>query len=663
MKSVLSRIKALRRDIERHNRLYYEKHKPEVSDQAFDRLLKELETLERENPKLARVDSPTQKVGGAPAREFTAVEHKIPMLSIDNTYSKEEMQAFDERVRKGLAGHAPEYVMEPKVDGVSLSILYEKGVLVCAATRGDGRFGDDVTANVRTIACLPQSLKGPGVPGLLEVRGEVYLGLKNFQALNRQRAAEGEELFVNPRNAAAGSLKLLDPVLVAKRGLRFFAHSLGVCEPKTFKTQSELLDRLEKFSLPVNERQVCGSLDEMFAACDRWEKKRAHVDYDIDGLVFKVDRLDQQAGLGTTNKSPRWVMAYKFPAQRAMTRLLDIAVQVGRTGVLTPVANLKPVFLAGTTVSRATLHNEDEIERLDLRIGDAVRIEKSGEIIPQVVEVLKEKRTGKEKRFVFPKHCPVCGGEVRREEGEVARRCLNASCPAQLVAKLLHFASRKAMDIEGLGEAVAEQLVEKGLIKDFADLYALKAEALAELERFGEKSAENLCRQIESSKEKPLSRLVYGLGIRHVGTNSAQLLAQQFGSMKALGRAKREDIEGVGGLGEVISESVADFFSSRPNTRILEKLEKAGVRMTEPKRAGVSDELAGKQYVLTGILEGFSREEASRLIVERGGKVSSSVSKKTTAVVAGLEPGSKLDAAKKLGVKVMDEREFKELIG
>ncbi len=661
MKSVTTRIRELRREIERHNRLYYEKHQPEISDQAFDRMLKELEMLEREHPELASSVSPTQRVGGVPSKEFATVAHELPMLSIDNTYSEEELRAFDERVRKSL-NDAPEYLMEPKVDGVSLSILYEEGRLTRAVTRGDGRFGDDITANVRRLASVPHQLKGRGFPKKIEVRGEVYLGLKDFRSLNERREREGEERFVNPRNAAAGSLKLLDASEVARRPLRFFAHSLGVCEPNKFKTHIEVLAQFIETGFPVNEKRLCPSIEEALLECGAWEKKREKLDYDIDGLVFKVNRLDQQARLGSTHKSPRWLIAYKFPAQRAKTRLREISIQVGRTGVLTPVANLEPVFLAGTTVSRATLHNEDEINRLDLRIGDSVVIEKSGEIIPQVVGVLKEQRSGKEKRFSFPRNCPVCGGTVSREEGEVAQRCLNASCPAQLKAKLLHFASRKAMDIEGLGEAIVEQLVTKGRVKDFADLYRLKARDLSNLERLGEKSASNLIAQLIVSKKKTLSRLVYALGIRHVGINAAQLLADQFGTMERLSAASPEEIEAISGLGGVISKSVIDFFNNKSNTRILEKLKKGGVGMVEPEKTGRAAVLAGQIFVFTGTLSGFSREEAESLVIDRGGKVSSSVSRKTAAVVAGEEPGSKLTEAKKIGVRVMNEQEFKELI-
>lgn len=662
MKNDRSRIEALRREIERHNRLYYDKNKPEISDTEFDRLLKELEELERRHPECSREDSPSRRVGGSPQKEFAAVAHEPPMLSIDNTYSEEELRGFDERVRKNLGPEAYEYVMEPKVDGVSLSVLYEKGDLIRAATRGDGRLGDDVTTNILACGAAPRKLKGNALAGRLEVRGEVYLSLKNFQALNRRREKDGEEPFANPRNAAAGSLKLLDASLVAGRGLRFFAHSLGVCEPGLYQKHSQALEGFAASGLPVNERRLCRNVEEALEACREWERKRGSLDYDIDGLVFKVDRLDQQARLGSTSKSPRWLIAYKFPAQRARTKLLKIDVQVGRTGVLTPVAGLRPVPLAGTTVSHATLHNEDEIKRLDARIGDTVLIEKSGEIIPKIIEIVRRARPKKTKPYTFPRNCPVCKGPVRREEGEAARRCLNASCPAQLKAKLLHFASRKAMDIEGLGEAVAEQLVEKGLVRDFADLYHLKEAALAPLERLGERSASNLRRRIEASREKPLSRLVFALGIRHVGANAARLLAGRFGSMEKLAAASREDIENVGGIGSVISGSLTDFFANRANAKVLERLKQSGVRMSEPSGEGALAPLAGQTFVFTGSLKGFSRDAAEQLAAARGAKVSSIVSRRTSAVVCGSEPGSKLEEAKRLGVRVMTEEEFKERV-
>ncbi len=663
MKSPKSRITKLRKEIERHNRLYYELHKTEISDFEYDKLLKELEALEKKYPEFASMDSPTQRVGGASQQEFKTVFHKLPMLSIDNTYSREEVEAFDQRVRKNLNNETFEYVLELKIDGVSLSLLYEKGKLIRAATRGDGRSGDDVTANVRTIPLIPVVLKTTHAPKRLEIRGEVYMLKKNFLKLNEERDEAGQEVFANPRNATSGSLKLLDPALVAKRQLYFAAHSLGIHEGDVFERHSDVLNFFGKSGLPVVQyHEICRNLEQVFRACEHWETARKKLDFETDGLVLKVNRLDQQQRLGATNKSPRWVIAYKFPAERAETKLLGISVQVGRTGVLTPVANLEPVFLSGTTVSRATLHNEDEIKRLELRIGDRVAIEKSGEIIPQVIQVIKEKRTGKEKIFDFPRKCPACGAKALREPGEVAYRCLNVSCSAQLKERLLHFASRKAMDIEGLGEALVTQLVDRKLVKDFSDIYNLSKTALAELERMGDKSADNIYRQIQASKARGLSRIVYALGIRHVGVNVARLLAEYFETMKKFSQAKAEEIESIGNIGNVISQSVTDFFADPANRRVLEKLEKQGVEMRETKKEGRSSKLAGQTFVFTGTLKSLSRDEAAAWVTEHGGKASSSVSAKTTAVVAGEEPGSKLNDAKKLGVKILTEEEFKKMV-
>jgi DNA ligase (NAD+) len=653
----------LRRLIERHNRLYYDLHRPEISDTQFDRLMKELERLEKRYPELAAPDSPTRRVGGAPQKEFKSVRHLIPMLSIDNTYSKEEVAEFDERIRKSLGGKSPDYVVELKIDGVSLSVLYEKGKLIRAATRGDGQFGDDVTVNVRTVKGVLPVLRGTEAPDRMEVRGEVFLPRKNFAALNAEKESRGEQPFVNPRNAAAGSLKLLDPSLAAKRNLSFYAHGAGQLTRGFVKTQLELLEFFEQAGLPVVPcHELCRGLEEVYRLCDIWQAKKDTLGYDIDGLVIKLNDLEAQRLLGSTHKSPRWVIAYKFPAEKAQTKLLDISVQVGRTGVLTPVAHLEPVFLAGTTVSRATLHNEDEIRRLDLRIGDRVFIEKSGEIIPQVVEVIRSKRTGAEKVFSMPKNCPVCRSAAAREAGEVAYRCLNLGCAAQLKAKLLHFSSRKAMDIEGLGEALVAQLVDKGLVKDFAGLYLLAQKDLAALERMGEKSASNLCVQIERSKKRELSRLLFGLGIRHVGENAARALAQHLGSMNALTRAEKKDFEAVEDVGVVMAESLFKFFAHPDNLRILRELESLGLQMTEPKKKAVASGLSGKTFVLTGTLKGFTREEAARRILDLGGRVASSVSKKTEAVIAGEGPGSKLEEAKKLGVKILTEDAFRRML-
>lgn len=658
-------IEHLRRKIDRHNHLYYDLAKPEISDHEYDRLIKELRDLEGQHPQWASTKSPTQRVGGSSGKGFVTVLHKVPMLSIDNTYSKEELSDFNDRVCKHIRNEAVQYVMELKIDGVSLSLFYEKGVFVRAITRGDGQQGDDITSNVSVIKSIPKRLNASSlpIPKIIEIRGEIFMKRKTFERLNEEKGDEGEELFANPRNAAAGTLKLLDASVVAERELSFFAHGMGYFEGEPFKTQTELLGFFKKSGLPVNPHSdLCHDLDEAFKRCDLWQTKRFELEYDTDGLVFKVNRFDQQRLLGATNKSPRWVIAYKFPAEKAKTRLLDIIVQVGRTGVLTPVAILEPVFLAGSTVSRATLHNEDEIKRLDLRIGDWVKIEKSGEIIPQVIEVITDKRTGKEKIFSLPSTCPVCASKVTREEDEVARRCVNLSCPAQLKARLIHYASRKAMDIEGLGEALVGQLVDRGMLKNFSDIYLLKKEALSQLERMGEKSAGNLIAQIEASKKKELSRLLYGLGIRHVGIRSARLLAQHFESMRRIQSAEIEDIENLASMGGAISKSLVNFFKNPKNIQLLEKLEDLGLNTKEPKKEGLSRDLEGKIFVLTGTLKNFSRDEASQKILERGGAVSSSVSKKTTAVIAGQEAGSKLKDAQKCGTQILNEDEFIKLL-
>lgn len=660
----------LRREIEKHNRLYYEKNRPLISDAEFDRLVKELEALESVHPELALADSPTRKVGGRPEAGFRTVQHPVPMLSIDNTYSEEEVRAFDERVRKNLNSGSVAYVVEPKIDGVSLSILFREGTLVYAATRGDGRAGDDVTANVRTIPSIPGKLKGR-VPPELEVRGEVYLPHAKFEALNREKEKAGEEFFVNPRNAAAGSLKLLDASLTARRGLEFSAHSLGLVRPEGyFETHRATLNFFRTAGLPVGAQvSTCGSIDEVLALCREWATKKKELSYDIDGLVVKVDSLADQRRLGFTSKSPRWVIAYKFPAERKATKLLQIDVQVGRTGVLTPVAILEPVFLAGTTVSRATLHNEDQIKRLDLRIGDTVLVEKSGEIIPQIVSVLKEKRTGREKGFRFPRKCSACQSAVVREkksspskdgqEETVAWRCENASCPAQIRERLLHFASRKAMDMEGLGEALVDQLVDQKRVHRVTDLYRLDRTLLADLERMGEKSADNLLRQIEASKSRGLARALFGLGIRHVGEQAARVLAAHFGSADGLLEAPPERIEAIPTLGPAVAKSLEDFFAIDENRKTIRELERLGVDLTEKRLERRTDSpFSGKTFVLTGTLSSMGRDEAGKQILERGGRVSSSVSRKTDALIAGEAAGSKLEDARRFNVRILSEEEF-----
>lgn len=657
------RAQELRRTIARHDRLYYELGRTEISDREYDDLVRELRSIETEHPELRSPDSPTIRVGGRPTRSFVTVQHRVPMLSIDNAYDKDELAQFDERLRKALQGRDPEYVVELKIDGVSLALLYEDGVLVRALTRGDGTAGDDITVNARTISDIPSRLeKAVSLSGPLEVRGEVYLPIRAFRALNEGRVKAGDEVFANPRNAAAGSLKLLDPKIVAERKLRFFAHSVGQYDADHFGRHTDLLEYFKKAGLPVEPHvRVCRSIQEVYAACDHWETRRQELGYETDGLVIKLNDLADQRRMGATAKCPRWAVAYKFAPERARTRLLDIIVQVGRTGVLTPVAQLEPVALAGTTVSRATLHNADEVARLDARIGDRVSVEKSGEIIPKVVEVLKNERTGRERAFAMPTRCPVCGAQVRREEEEAAHRCVSASCPAQLKARILHFASRKAMDIEGLGEALVDQLVDKGLVHDLSELYALTADRLAGLDRMGERSAANLIEQLERSKTRELPRFVFALGIRHVGATSARALAEAFGELEALAAADAARLERVDAVGPVMAGSLVAFFADKANRELLRRLAAAGVRPSPVTTAPSGGPLSGKTYVLTGTLTACTREEAAERIAALGGKVASSVSKKTTGVIAGTDPGSKLDAARKLGVPVLDEKDFAKL--
>lgn len=656
----------LRAAIRRHDRLYYVHAKPEISDQEYDRLYRKLLDLERVHPELVTPDSPTQRVGGAPAKGFAAVSHIVPMLSMDNTYSADEMRQFDERVRKNLAADEVEYVVELKFDGVSISLLYEEGVLVRGATRGDGIEGDDVSANLKTIRSIPlrfdDALKRR--PARVEVRGEVYLTKERFAALNRRKAASGEEAFANPRNAAAGSLKLLDPRIVAQRHLDAFIYGIGSCEGVQFTTHAQILEYLKDAGFRVNPHYaVCKGIDAVIDYCRSWEEKREKLPFDIDGMVLKVNDLAARNRLGETSKSPRWAIAYKFPAARALTTINDIVIQVGRTGAITPVAVLEPVHLAGTTVSRASLHNFDEIARLGVMIGDRVYVEKSGEIIPKVISVAADKRTGTEKPFRIPARCPSCAAALVREEGEVALRCENAGCPAQLRERLCHFASRDAMDIEGMGEAVVERIVAKGLVKDYGDIYALRFEDVLTLERMAEKSARNLIEAIERSKARPFDRLLYALGVRHVGERSAWVLAHAFGSMARLERASPEELAATDEIGPVMADSIHRFFKSNENVAILGKLKGAGLAMALAEDTHASGALAGKTFVITGTLASFSRSAAEERIRALGGKTSSSVGKGTDYLVAGDAPGSKAAKARTLGITIITEDEFRTMIG
>jgi len=660
-------IEKLRDEIRRHDELYYVDNAPEISDREYDQLLEELQKLEEANPELVTPDSPTQRVGGRPAEGFPRVVHTRQMLSLDNSYNIDELRAYDERCRRLAEGRTLEYVAELKIDGLSLSLQYEKGLLARGVTRGDGRIGEDVTQNARTIRSVPLRLKSDAkrIDATLEVRGEVFLPRDVFERTNAEREEAGEPRFANPRNAAAGAIRQLDSRLVAKRKLDMFAYDLLVNGRKPFPTHWESLDWLEKAGFRVNpHRKLCTTIDEVIDFANEKEALRDDLGYEIDGLVVKVNSAALQDEFGATSKAPRWAIAYKYPARQASTKVLDIFVSVGRTGALTPVALLEPVFLAGTTVSRATLHNEDEIKRLGVKIGDWVMIEKSGEIIPKVLSVVTSKRTGKEKDFEPPKNCPVCGGLISRPEGEVVARCVAADCTAQLLGKLIHFASRRAMRIEGLGVALAEQLIAAGFVKDVGDLYSLTLEQVAGLERMAKKSATNLLSQIEASKSRDLENLIYALGIRHVGERTAGILAHEMGSLERLTNASVEELDAIPEIGLTVAESVRDWFDDEGNRALCDRLRAAGVKTeTDRKsRANVDERFAGKQFVLTGTLASFTRDEARAMIEARGGRVNSSVSKKTDYVVAGEAAGSKLDKAEALGVTVLDESSFKGML-
>jgi DNA ligase (NAD+) len=669
--SIEKTINALREEIQRHEDLYYLHENPEISDREYDELIDKLRELEAANPQLITSDSPTQRVGGKPAEGFPEFVHRRPMLSLDNSYSIEELRAFGERCVKLADGARLEYVAELKIDGLSLSNHYRDGVFIRGVTRGDGLRGEDVTTNVRTIRSVPLKLRSVAakVGPEIEVRGEAYLPRKVFEKINADREEQGEPRFANPRNAASGAIRQLDPSMVAKRRLDMFAYDVLAGERKPFATHWEALDWMASAGFRVNpNRKLCESIDQVIDFCNAMESKRDDLDYEIDGVVVKVNSTALQDEFGATGKAPRWAIAYKYAARQATTRVNDIVLQVGRTGALTPVAVLEPVQLGGVTVARSTLHNEDEIERLGLRIGDWVLIERGGDVIPKVVKVVESKRAGRLKKFKMPEKCPVCGGRISRPEGEALSRCVASDCPAQLIGRLLHFASRRALRIEGLGYALAEQLIAKKMIRDVADLYRLKLEDLSSLERMAAKSASNVLAQIEASKSRDLWRLIYGLGIRHVGERTAGILARQFGSLDRLGEATVEELDQVHEIGLTMAQSIRDWFEDPRNKDLSRRLREAGVRTEsdDPARgAGTEkdDKLAGKLFVLTGSLPGMTRDEARSLIEQSGGRVTSSVSKKTDFVLAGAEPGSKMDKAVELGVKVIDETEFKKMLG
>ena len=662
--NIKKQIEQLRNQIRRHDYLYYVLNQPEISDRQYDKLFDKLKVLERAHPKYITADSPTQRVSGRPLEGFASITHAVPMLSIDNTYSADELRAFDERVRKQLGAGDYDYVVELKIDGLAISLRYEKGILVTAATRGDGQVGDDVTANVRTIKAIPLVLlRNGGIPDVLEARGEVYMPTRAFIELNKLREQAGEPVFANPRNAAAGSLKLLDPRITAVRKLSFFAYSIGELSEPLAQNHYQSLQRFKGLGLPVNPNIKRGrTIEEVIEICLSWGEKRRKLDYIIDGMVIKINRFDQRDILGATGRAPRWCISYKFPAEQAQTVVESIDVQVGKSGILTPVANLKPVLLAGTTVKRASLHNFDELNRLDVRCGDTVLVEKAGEIIPQVVEVKKQLRPAGAVRFKIPAQCPNCGSAVAKDENGVYIRCLNPNCLGQLKERLRYFAGRDQMDIENLGPALIEQLVDTGLVKNFADLYKLQKDRLAELERMAEKSAQNVIHSIEKTKTRPLWRLVAALGIRHIGGQSAEILADHFGSLEALMAADEQSLTAIDQIGPTMAKSVHEYFRDERNRRVINELLAAGVKPTQPK-VKRTDKLAGKTIVVTGALENFTRQQIEQAIRQAGGKSSSSVSKKTDFVLAGNDPGGKLDKAAKLGVKVINKKQFLEMLG
>ena len=660
-------VAALRAEIDKHNRLYYVEAAPVISDREFDRLMKRLEQIEAEHPELIAADSPTQRVGGEPLTEFKTVEHSIPMLSIDNTYSYDEVREWDARVRRALnPGEPVRYVVELKVDGVAVSVRYEKGRFILGATRGDGYHGDDITANLRTVRGIPLIL-ADRPPRLLEVRGEVYMTNAELVRLNELRRANEETPFANPRNSTAGSLKLLDSKLCAQRRLQFVSHGLGEFVGIDVRSYSEILGLLRGWGIPITPKHaVYDSIDAVIEHARRWADERNTLDFQTDGLVVKVDDLGQRERLGTRSKSPRWVIAFKYEAEQAATRIEGISVYVGKTGKLTPVAELTPVVLAGTTVKRASLHNADEIVRKDVRIGDTVVIQKAGEIIPQVVRVETQARDGSEQAFDFPTHCPSCGAKVVRDAGEVDFRCSNtpAHCPEQLKEWIRWYAHRDAMDVDGLGTKLIDKLVDLGHVHTLADLYRLDVATLAEMERMGTKSAQNLVNALEASKQRSLDRFLTGLTIRHVGTRNAEVLAEWFGTLEALRVASLASLEAVPEIGPVVAASVHAFFQNPENQKLLDELKEAGVEPVPlvpvaAKEGGLP--LAGKTFVLTGTLPQRTRPEAEALIKQHGGKVTGSVSKSTSYVVAGADPGSKRDKAQQLGIPVIDEAELEHL--
>lgn len=660
-----SRLKELRKLLNYHSYLYYVLNKPEISDHEYDMLFKELLAIEEHFPELVTADSPSHKVGAPPLKEFKTVFHLIPMLSLGNAFNEDDLREFDKRVKREASIENIDYVAELKMDGLAVSLRYEKGVLVSGATRGDGLRGEDVTLNVKTVKNVPLKLIGEELPEVIEVRGEVIMMIKDFEELNKERERNGEPLFANPRNAAAGSLRQLDSKITAQRKLYMIAYGIGEVKGKSFSTQFELLKFINSIGFTISpEVKVCNNIEEVIKHCEYLTSLRNTLPFGADGVVIKVNNLKLQQSLGATSHEPRWAIAFKFPAEEAETFVKDILVSVGRTGALTPVAVFEPVEIDGSVVSRAALHNEDQVKKLDIRVGDHIVVHKAGSVIPEVVKVLKEKRTGSEIPFEMPNKCPVCGSNVERVEGEAVTRCINASCPAQVKERIIHYVSRDAMDIESIGEKLVEQMVDMGIVKDYSDLYLLTMEKLLNLERMGEKLASKILKNIEESKNRPLANLIYALGIFQVGKRTAELLAQKFLNLESLINASVDEILEVEGIGPVTAESIVDFFKNEKNIYVIEKLKRAGVKMEEtPSLEEEKLPLKGKVFIFTGSLKGFSRSEAEKIVESLGAEVASSISKRVNIVVVGEDPGSKLEKAKELGLKIIDEDEFTKLIG